>query len=299
MTSVLERVSSPDTSMLGPGVVQERPADPVRRSTGRLPSWAPVAALLGVGGCGFGLFLLCLPGIDLAQMNGLGLLSVLPIGALVGVALIALAFIAGLALPKAHRVTLGTLLVLLVVCLDGVTALAEPEPRFPTSYQIAGYVQYISSTGHTATGLAAYFSWPGFFALISFVTGGAGTHSLLTLMKVWPVAIDLLCLAPFFLLMRNLQISWRAQWLAAFFFTAGNWVGQDYFSPQSFNFLLYLVFVAILVTWFVGPYRRKPLSLRPRRQMPRRLRRVCGPASPERCHHSRPAPDRRRSSWRC
>ena len=82
--------------------------------------------------------------------------------------------------------------------------------------------------------------------------------------------IDLLCLAPFFLMMRNLRISWRAQWLAAFFFSAGNWVGQDYFSPQSFGFLLYLVFTAILVNWFVDPDPREPLRVFRRWSRPRR-----------------------------
>ncbi len=132
----------------------------------------------------------------------------------------------------------------------------------PTAYQIAGLVHYVSTTGHTAPGLAAYFSWPGFFALIAFLTGGAGTEGLATLLKVWPTMIDLLCLVPLFLLMRNLRISWRAQWLAAFFFVVGNWVGQDYFSPQSFAFLLYLVFVAILVNWFVDLDRSQPRLLR-------------------------------------
>ena len=65
--------------------------------------------------------------------------------------------------------------------------------------------------------------------------------------------IDLLCLPPYFLMMRNLRISWRARWVAGFLFVVGNWVGQDYFSPQSFNYLLYLVFLAILVNWFTEP----------------------------------------------
>ena len=52
-----------------------------------------------------------LRGIDLARMNGLGLLSVLPAGAIAGVILVALAFVLGLALPKAHPVGLGAVLV--------------------------------------------------------------------------------------------------------------------------------------------------------------------------------------------
>jgi len=50
--------------------------------------------------------------------------------------------------------------VAIVVCLDGVTSIAEPEPRFPTAYWIAGFVDYIARTGHTAPELSAYFSWP-------------------------------------------------------------------------------------------------------------------------------------------
>lgn len=223
----------------------------------RLPTWAAPMALVVATAGGFALFIVSVRGIDLTQMNGLGLFSVMPVGAFVGVVVISLAFMGGLALTKTYPAVLGISLATLVICLNGITVFAESNPRFPTTYQIAGFVQYISSTGHTAPGLDAYFSWPGFFALIAFVTGAAGTHSVLALLKVWPTAVDLLSVVLLFFVMRNLRISWRAQWLAAFFFAVGNWVGQDYFSPQSFDYLLYLVFVAILVNWFVGPYRRE------------------------------------------
>ena len=247
--------------------------------TARARAWAPAA----LAAAGFALFFGCLRGVDLTRMNGLGLLSVLPAGTIAGVALLALAFMLGLALPRAHPAALGAALAGLVICLDGVTALVEPEPRFPTAYQIAGFVDYISRTGHAAPGVAAYFSWPGFLALVSFLTGAAGTHGLLTLLRVWPVAIDLLCLPPLFLIMRNLRISWRARWLAGFLFAVGNWVGQDYFSPQAFSYLLYLVFVAILVNWFT-PARASEaphvlLASGPAR-LARLHRRIFGPVRP-------------------
>ena len=40
---------------------------------------------------------------------------------------------------------------------------------------------------------------------------------------------------------------------AAWLFAAADWVGQDYFSPQSLNYVLYLTFLAILVNWFTDP----------------------------------------------
>jgi hypothetical protein len=213
----------------------------------------PAAAIGALGVAGFVLFFASLHHVPLNQMNGLGLLSVLPYGAIAGVMILALAFILALALPRQHPVALAAGLAGLVICLDGVATFIEPQPRFPTAYQIAGFIQYVSSTGRATPGLAAYFSWPGFFALVSLVTGASGTHGLLGLMRVWPVMIDLLCLPPYFLLMRNLRISWRAKWVAGLLFTVGNWVGQDYFSPQSFNYLLYLAFLAILVNWFTEP----------------------------------------------
>jgi O-antigen/teichoic acid export membrane protein len=238
-----------------------------------VPGWAPTAAVALAAAAGLALFLAALPRVSLAGLNGLGLISVLPASALAGVTLLALAFMAGICLSGPRPVLLGAILAGLVVCLDGVTGFIEAEPRFPTAYQIAGFVNYVSATGHTAPGLAAYFSWPGFFALVSFITGAAGTHGMLTLLKLWPVAIDLLYLPALFFLTRNLRISWRARWLAGFLFAAGNWVGQDYFSPQAFNYLLYLVFVGILVNWFALPASRQP----PRLLRPphwRRLRRL-------------------------
>ena len=240
MTSQTEK-----TVALGrPGLLS---AGPIRWPT------LPAAAIGALGLAGIAAFFASLRHVRLSHMNGLGLLSVLPHGAVAGVVILALAFVLGIALPRPHPLGLAAGLVALVICLDGVTTFIEPQPRFPTAFQIAGFIQYISSTGHATPGLAAYFSWPGFFALVSMVTGAAGTHGLLGLMRVWPMLIDLACLPPFFLIMRNLRIPWRAQWVAGFLFTAGNWVGQDYLSPQSFNYVLYLVFLAILVNWFTQP----------------------------------------------
>ncbi len=230
------------------------PSQPTaRRLPGPPPGWLLPGALSLLAAGGLAMFLVPLRGIDLNRMNGLGLISVLPASSLAGAWLLALAFILALGLRKDHPVMLGAMLAAIVICLDGVTVIAEPEPRFATAYQIAGFVEYISRTGHTAPGIAAYFSWPGFFALVVFVEGVAGKHDLIPVLRLWPVTIDLLCLPPLFLIMRNLRMIWRAKWFAAFLFCVGSWVGQDYFSPQSFNYLLYLLFAAFLLTWFSLP----------------------------------------------
>jgi len=241
-------VASARTSLL-----RRAPAEPAQvRPAGGRPDRALLAAAITAFIAGLLLFLLPLRGVSLERINGLGLISVLPVASLAGLGLIVASFAAMLARRRPAAPFLVAMLIGVVFCLDGVTALVEPLPRFPTTYQIAGFVNYISQTGHVQPGLEAYFSWPGFFALIAFVTGAAGVHSLLPLMTWWPVLIDVLLLVPFLLLTRALRLSWRARWLAALLFCIGNWVGQDYFSPQSFNFLLYLVLIAIVLMWFGG-----------------------------------------------
>ena len=216
----------------------------------RRPGWVPAAALGLLGLFGLVLFALPLRHIDLGRMSALGLVSVLPAISLAGIAMLVLAFVLALGLRKSRPLLLGGMLIAIVCCLHGITSVIESAPRFATGYQIAGFAEYVGRTGHTAPSLYAYFSWPGFFALVAFIKAVTGGHSLLPVLRFWPVVIDLAYLVPVWLILRNLRASWRAKWFAALLFTVGLWVGQDYFSPQSFDYLLYLLFVAFALTWF-------------------------------------------------
>jgi hypothetical protein len=231
-----------------------------RRS--RLPGWTGLAVTGAMAVAGLLVFLLPLGWVKIGSMNGLGLFSVLPVASLAGLGLLIAAFAAMLVRRKPTALVLGATLVAIILCLDGVTSFVEPLPRFATTYQLYGFVNYVRHTGSVAPGVAAYFSWPGFFALIGFAAKAAGAHSLLSLLTWWPVIIDSLVVVPFMLLTRALKITWRARWLAALLLCVGNWVGQDYFSPQSLNFLFYVTFIAILLNWFTGPVTAKPGSRR-------------------------------------
>ena len=224
------------------------------------PRW-PGVVIGAIAAAGLVAFLVPLGGVDIARLNGYGLVSVLPVVSLLGITAAVIAFCTCLCLPRAYPVVLGVTLAGIVICLDAVTAFTEPEPRFPTSYQIAGFVEYVSRTGHTAPGLDAYFSWPGFFAAVAFVQHLTGNYNLIPVLRWWPVAVDMACLVPLYLIMGSLRASWRAQWLAGLLFELGNWVGQDYFSPQSFNYFLYLSLIAILLNWFSSPGPRPEAGL--------------------------------------
>jgi hypothetical protein len=201
------------------------------------------------------MYLARLHSVDLDAMNGLGLISVIPVWTLVGLALLAVGFIGSISLKQQCVWLLCTQLVLLVVMLHGITALLESDPRFAINYVHTGFVEFIDRTGTTAPALDCRWSWPGFFALAAFWVGSGKLEALHTVLTVTPVVSNLLYLVALWLLVSAFRMSWQAKWLAALFFCLLNWVGQDYFSPQGWTLLLYLLFVAFLVTWFRSPRR--------------------------------------------
>jgi hypothetical protein len=230
--------------------------DGLRQRIGRVrcPSPAAIAVCALTAAALIG-YRLSLRHVDLGGINGLGLISVLPATSLLALALLTLAFVLTLSFQRPRVGILGAQLVATLVCLHGVAALLEPLPRFPTVWVHMGFVEYIGRTGTVLPYQDARFNWPGFFGLIAFVTGKHDWASLVGLLSWTPLISNLLYLLPFGLVLRNLRASWRAKWFAAWLFGVLNWVGQDYFSPQGFTYLFYLVFIAILVNWFrsAGP----------------------------------------------
>lgn len=245
----------------GPTASAASSAGPTEPRAGRKGA----AALWGVAAGGLALYwvpLLRMGDADLDRMGGLGLVSVLPRATLLGAALLIAAFAGALRLARPRRALLTVVLLATVVSLHAVPAVLEAQPRFPTAWQHVGFLDYIGRTGHAVPDLDARWSWPGFFAGAAFLAQAAGVHDLSEVLRWWPTLLQLLCLAPLMVLLRALRASWRAKWTAVWLFALCGWVGQDYFSPQGFTYLLYLVFVAVLLVWFreprVLPGKRRP-----------------------------------------
>ncbi|MGP4003766.1 lipopolysaccharide biosynthesis protein [Streptomyces sp. 8N706] len=247
----------PDLTDDGPrseGILAPRVAEPP--GPGRMRGRGPELALWALLVAALGLYWLPLRGMDeadLALMGGLGLVSVLPATTLLGAALLVVVFASALRLEKPGRTLLAVTLVLTVVSLHAVPAVLEAEPRFPTAWQHLGFLDYIDRTGSAVPDLDARWSWPGFFAVTAFVAEACGMSDPAQMLRWWPTVLQLLCLAPLLLLLRALRAGPRATWTAAWLFALCGWVGQDYFSPQGFTYLLYLAFVAVLLVWFREP----------------------------------------------
>ncbi|MCH0567094.1 lipopolysaccharide biosynthesis protein [Streptomyces sp. MUM 2J] len=231
------------------------PASPATDRTRRLPT-VPGLVL----GCLLtaALLLYWVPALRLGEagldgMDGLGLVSVLPVPTLAGAALLVVVFASLLWLGREHRALLLATLLATVVSLHALPAVIETEPRFATAWQHLGFLDYIDRTGSAVPDLDARWSWPGFFAVTAFALKACGVSDVTDVIRWWPTVIQLCYLAPMFLLVRSMRASWRARWTGVWIFVLSAWVGQDYFSPQGFTFLLYLVFVAVLLVWFRAP----------------------------------------------
>jgi O-antigen/teichoic acid export membrane protein len=244
LPSLLRIMRKPETPE-PPVIVRDTEEEPPGR---RLP-WSVVVAW-ALFAAGLLLYWLPLRGVSLRHMGGYGLVSVLPVATFVGGALLVVAFMYTLWLRRPYRVLLFLQLVAIIVSLHGLAPALEPYARPPTAWQHYGFVEYIARTGGADYALDARFSWPGFFAVMAFVTRAIGVHDLEPILHWAPVASQLLYLAPMYLILRVMRANWRAQWLAVWLFATADWVGQDYFSPQGFGFFLYLLFIGILLNWF-------------------------------------------------
>lgn len=216
-----------------------------------------ICVLLSLGA--FLLWFFSLGDVDVNRMNDLGLVSVLSPGILIALIVLIISYCIALRHPRLPTPVLLLQLGLLIFMLYGVTTLVEAEPRFSILYRHQGYTEYIMRTGSVDLNLDAYFNWPSFFIGVAFLNRALGFSDLLGYGAWSPVLFNLLYMAPLYVIFTSATASRRIPWLALLFFYLTNWIGQDYFSPQGFDFFLYLVIIAILLKWFKATPRRGPL----------------------------------------
>jgi hypothetical protein len=196
------------------------------------------------------LWLLSLNRVDLSRMNDFGLISVLPIPVFVALAVLTISFAVSLRERPVRTPLLLLHVLALILMLYGITALVEQVPRFESAWKHVGIAEYVIRNGGVDPTIDAYFNWPGFFILLAFFTKVCGFQSALTFVAWAPVFLELLYLGPLVMIFSRATSDTRLVWLAVWTFYLANWVGQDYLSPQGFNYFLLLVIFAILLTWF-------------------------------------------------
>ena len=142
----------------------------------------------------------------------------------------------------------------LVLVLHATPTLLYDTLRYAWAWKHVGLIDYLLRHGatdpHIGNDLAAYQDWPGFFAGNALLIKAAGLRSTLSYAAWGPPFFDLLVVGPLVLIFRRFTQDQRLIWTAVWLFVLGNWVGQDYFSPQAAAYFLYLVVIAITLRWF-------------------------------------------------
>ena len=236
----------------------------VTEQANREPVTGPV---LGSGlalqlGCLVGalaLWFACLPLIDAEALNDFGLIAALPAGIWIAYALLVATFAVNMIDPHPHGLRAGLTLAGLVAMLHLTPALVYGNLRYSWAWKHVGIVDYIQRHGALdpmADFLAAYHNWPALFVSTAWLADafGLGAIDLARLATYVPFLVNLAYLALLPSLFARLTADLRIIWPATALFIVGNWVGQDYFSPQGVAFLLYLAALALCL----GPLAKRP-----------------------------------------
>jgi hypothetical protein len=191
--------------------------------------------------------------IDPEQLTDIGIVSVAPPSFYLGLAMIVLGILWLVARAPQRAGMIGTYLVALAVAIHATAPLAYDTVRYSWSWKHIGVVDYIQrndSVDPNVANLDVYHNWPGFFALNALFNDLVGIDSSATVALWTPVIVNLLALGALLLVFDALTDDRRIVWLGATVFILANWVGQDYFAPQAFAFVLYLVAIGVLLRWF-------------------------------------------------
>jgi hypothetical protein len=189
-----------------------------------------------------------------------GLIQALPPLYFVSIGILAISFIHAWRSPQPRFPELILGVISLVVLLQSAPGIIESEPRFATAWLHAGFTDFVARTGRVLPGIDARFNWPSFFTGMAFLDRAGGLPNAIILIRWWPVFINLLYLPPLYLLAKLVLGDEKKAMLAIWLFPFANWIGQDYYSPQSVAYLLYMVLLCVVL----GPYGASRKAMIPR-----------------------------------
>lgn len=197
-----------------------------------------------------GLFVSGMRSVAIDRMSDFGLISVLPWQVLASVGLLTVGAILVLRAERPSAIVMTLYLVTLVFMLYAIPVIVEQVARFSVNWVHEGFIEYVRRTGSVAPQLEARFDWPGFFILVAFLSQAAGMGSTVDWANWAPVCFNLLYLPALVAIFRSFTHDPRLIWAGLWLFALGNWIGQDYFSPQALAYFLDLAILGAVLTWF-------------------------------------------------
>ncbi|MFB7652045.1 MULTISPECIES: glycosyltransferase [unclassified Streptomyces] len=140
----------------------------------------------------------------------------------------------------------------LLVMERATQAVLYPTPLYAWAWKHDAVIDHLLTSGGLQSAdqlgdMAVYDQWPGFFAAQAALVRLLGVDNAAMYMAWWPLVSSVLLLLPLLLIYRTFTEDRRLIWTGVWLFCVGNWVGQDYFSPQSVAFALHLGVLAVVL----------------------------------------------------
>ena len=245
------------------GIAADKLGEP--RATKQERGWIISAvAVLSLIFLAEGLFLWAItwPKIDPRGLTDYGIIAILPWQFWLALTAVALGFALSLHQRLAASVLPYLNLLGLVVMLHATPPLVYGSLRYSWAWKHIGIVDFIQRHGTVDTVapfLAAYHNWPGLFYVSAKVANALGMTpvEIADSVRFAPVVLTSLFVLALVPIYRRLTDDPRLVVAAIWLFITGNWIGQDYYSPQAVAFLFYLLIIGICL----GPIRRMPPSV--------------------------------------
>ncbi|WP_345576284.1 glycosyltransferase [Streptomyces prasinosporus] len=220
------------------------PAWPGRRGRAAWPAVPLLAALA--------LWAYAVRHTDVSRLDDFGLVTALHPGFWAGLVVLTVGFWLTVRGPRRSGGWPAAYVLGLLLMERATQAVLYPTPLYAWAWKHDGVVEHLLTAGGLQTAdrigdMAVYDQWPGFFAAQAALVRLLGVESAAMYMAWWPLVSSLMLLLPLLLIYRTFTEDHRLIWTAVWLFYVANWVGQDYFSPQSVAFALHLGVLAVVL----------------------------------------------------
>ncbi|HEX2703171.1 MAG TPA: hypothetical protein VHM72_07045 [Solirubrobacteraceae bacterium] len=217
----------------------------------RVPSLAAHAAFVVPLGGGLAAWAVSVAELHLSAVGLYGLLDAVSAWFFVGIGLLVGGFALEISRIRPRQWVLGLYIVALVVVIHATVPLLSRAPEYSWVYKHIGVARTFAADGRVTNGNNIYQDWPALFAALAGISKQSGV-SVFAIARWAPLAFELLDCLMLFGVYRMLTRDARVPALAVVIFEVlVAWVGQDYLSPQAFDYVLWLGFVLIMVRWLL------------------------------------------------
>jgi len=176
-----------------------------------------------------------------------GLIHSYSVSYFVGLGILSLSFITTLRLSSLKRMLLICQTSVFVIALWLLPVMVGSHPGNEMAYRNLVLVNGITEQGLSLLKTHYYLSCPAFHIFFSTL-GGWFNINYESLIPIFPFIMQFLYLVPLFIFLRNILGADKEKhcWIGLWIFSLGNWIGQDYFSPQAVGVLLLLAILALI-----------------------------------------------------